>query len=166
MQHNIWERAQNEEPYRLLIVFVISPQQFYCTWPKNKPILKNMNQRIAKLFRLLLVIVMVIQPLQSAFAMSGMASMEMPVAASADTDVSCAYHVANDDAGFAHHSADSDDHGVFDDCCSTPACHAVGIISFVPSLRPAVAYSHSLFETSMQGITLPAERKPPRASHI
>ncbi len=123
-----------------------------------------MNQRIAKLFRLLLVIVMVIQPLQSAFAMSSMSPMEMP-AVSADMDVSCAYHVANDDAEFVHHSADSGDHGAFDDCCSTPACHAVGIISFVPVLRPAVAYSHPLFETSMQGITLPAERKPPRASH-
>jgi len=123
-----------------------------------------MNQRIAKLFRLLLVTVMVIQPLQAAFAMSNMSPMEMP-AVSADRDVSCAYHVANDDGGVLLHSADSGDHSSFDDCCSTPACHAVGIISFVPVLRPAVAGSHPLFEPSMQGITLSAERKPPRASH-
>ncbi len=123
-----------------------------------------MNQRTAKLLRLLLVIVMVIQPLQSAFAMSSMSSMEMP-AVSVDADVSCVYHVANDDAGLTHHSANSGDHAVLDDCCSTPACHAVGIISFVPVLRPAVAHSQPQFETSMQGITLPADRKPPRSSH-
>ncbi|GEM_PF-2962620 len=123
-----------------------------------------MNQRVAKPFYLLLVIVIMIQPLQSAFAMSSMSSMEMPAVA-ADAEVSCVYHVVSDDAGPAHHSANSGDHAALDDCCSTPACHAVGIISFVPVLRPAVAHSQPRFETSMQGITLPADRKPPRSSH-
>jgi len=123
-----------------------------------------MNRPIAKLLRLLLVIVMVIQPLQSAFAMSGMASGDEPVTVSAVGEPSCVYHVASDDGDATHHSLDSD-HGTLDDCCSTPACHAVGLVPFVPVLRPAVAHSHPLFETSMQGITLPAERKPPRVSH-
>ncbi len=117
---------------------------------------------MAKLFRLLLVIVMAIQPVQSAFAMSGMSPAEMPVA-SADMELSCVYHVVADDGGSVHHSADSGDHGAIDDCCSTPACHAVGIISSIPVLRPAVAWVRTLFEGSMQGITLPTERKPPRA---
>ncbi len=123
-----------------------------------------MNRRIAKLLRLLLVIVMVIQPLQSAVAMSGMASVDEPVTVSAVGEPSCVYHLASDDGDATHHSLGSD-HGMLDDCCSTPACHAVGLVPFVPVLRPAVAHSHPLFETSMQGITLPAERKPPRASH-
>ncbi len=128
-----------------------------------------MNQRIAILFRLLLVAIMVIQPLQSAFAMSGMASSKEVSAVSSptssqDIDASCIYHLADGDM-FSAHSGDGDHHTAMDDCCSTPACHAVGILSFVPSLQPVIVHFSPLFETPMRGITLPAERKPPRAFH-
>ncbi len=127
-----------------------------------------MNYRLAKRFLLLLVVILATQPVQAAFAMGSMDSGSMPAVTPSDgIDVSCAYHSAHKEVISGDHQPDKTSHhqSVFDDCCSTPACHAVGIISFVPVLRPAVAWSLALFETSMQGITLPAERKPPRASH-
>ena len=127
-----------------------------------------MNQCFATLLRLLLVTTLVLQPVLSAIAMGNMTAstgVEVSAAISPEMDGACAHHLPGEDEGAHSAYSGTGDHSTFDDCCSTPACHAVGILSFVPSLQPVVVDFAPLFESPLRGIVLSAEGKPPRASH-
>ncbi len=124
-----------------------------------------MNRRTATLLRWLLVALLVIQPLQAAFAMSGMGMGEEPLSSPSAVDshemgTGCAHHLPA--GGFHAESGDGQGYGALDDCCSTPACHVVGILSFLPSIQPAVGYPPVALTTPLREIVLSAERKPPR----
>ncbi len=102
------------------------------------------------MLKLLLLIIMVIEPVLFFYAMAG-SHDESSVSMSQNMNAS------------THYSHTGDSKGKMNNCCSTPACGAAVFSSFSPPATEALFQYFAPFNLTWKGVILPTAIKPPRS---
>lgn len=117
-----------------------------------------------RLVKLLLIIIMVIQPVSYAYAMAGVSQghhSDMALSISDDTQVG--HHAMNENGQDSQMQNAHEHESAADTCCNTVACCQAFVVSefTVRQDLPHSQYELSV-DTHVRSIDLPAEIKPPR----
>lgn len=113
-------------------------------------------------FKLLLIITMVIQPVAVAYAMASMNHAPLSVATSSKTGHEQCHMTNHETADTQHDSHGSSDKSDMGDCCNGAACCPVAVLTINSTLELSAPSFSAQFYISWGNVILPSEVRPPR----
>ena len=119
----------------------------------------NINAKIV--FKLLLIVTMVIQPVAITHAMASMDHSQHQ-ASFANKQSHDGHHVMNQDIPDAQHD-ESTGNSDMNNCCNTAACCPAALVDITTLERTPVPEYSTHLHISWEGVILPSEIKPPQS---
>ena len=121
----------------------------------------NVNAKIV--FKLLLIVTMVIQPVAITHAMASMGHSQYQASFVSEQSHDGHHEMHQDVPDVQHDSHESSDNSDMNNCCNSAACCPAALVDITTLERmPAPEYSTHL-HISWEGVILPSEIKPPQS---
>jgi hypothetical protein len=113
-------------------------------------------------FKLLLIITMVIQPVAVSYAMASMNHASQSAAASGKAGHEQCHMTNHELADTQHDSHGSTGNSDMGDCCHAAGCCPVAVLAIDSTLEISTPSFSAQFSTTWGNVILPSEVKPPR----